>query len=145
MDQKSMWRQMRRQMGEMAETLDEAVRKVPGVGRLVPGLYPPVDIYESPEELIVRADVPGPPREELDVSLLNRTLTIRGRAEPEQYEDLTCHRKERPEGDFRREIDLPAAVDEDVDVTAVLQNGVLTVRLKKQLPEQGRRIEVQSE
>ncbi len=138
-----MWRHMRKQFGEMADTVDAALRRVPGIGALAREMYPPVNVYENPEEIIVRADLPGVAKPDLDIELLDRTLSIRGNRPPDAYEDYRCRAAEIPSGEFSREVRLPAAVDQEAEANATLHDGVLTVRLKKQQPERGRTIPVE--
>lgn len=138
-----MWRHMRKQLGEMADTVDAALRRVPGIGALAREMYPPVNVYESPEEIIVRADLPGVAKPDLDIELLDRTLSIRGTRPPDAYEDYRCRAAEIPSGEFGREVRLPAAVDQEAEANATLHDGVLTVRLQKQQPERGRTIPVE--
>ncbi|MGD2174650.1 MAG: Hsp20/alpha crystallin family protein [Candidatus Brocadiaceae bacterium] len=145
MDQEGMWRQMRKQLEEVADTIDGALRRVPGVGSFVRPRYPAVDVYESGDELVVRAEVPGLSREALDVSLRGQTLIIKGSAPEDRYEDYTCHARERGAGEFCREVPLPAAVDEEGQIIATLVDGILTVRLKKTQPQGGRKIDIEGD
>jgi HSP20 family protein len=92
---------------------------------------PPFDLLETEAEFIVRLDIPGAHRENLDINLVGTLLTVIGRrdlpaAEPtEQY--LLA---EREWGEFRRMIRLPAAVAAE-KINATYQNGVLLVHLPK--------------
>jgi len=89
---------------------------------------PPVDIYETPEELVVLADVPGVTQEALDVRVDKHVLTIRGQAsqgvpgEATAWEYVLVH--------FFRQFALGEQVDPS-QITADLKHGVLTVHLPK--------------
>jgi HSP20 family protein len=144
MQQENVWKQMRKQLSDMAETMDQAFRRVPGISHLVRAGYPPVSIYESGDEIVVRAEVAGFSRDELELSLLPGTLLIESRGAKEEYEGYECRLDERGEGEFSRRVPLPATVDDETDVTALLENGVLTVRLKKKQPERGRPVDIES-
>lgn len=145
MEHKDTWKQMRRQLAEVGDAIDGALGKMPGIGNIVRGGYPPVNVYDGPDEVVVRAEVAGVAREDLDVSLLQNVLIISGKLDLDKYEDYDCRLCERCGSEFCREVKLPAGVDDEADVVATLREGVLTVRLKKALPEQGRTIEVESE
>jgi len=144
MQQENIWKQMRKQLSEMGDTIDHAIRRMPGISHLVRAGYPPVSIYESGDEVVVRAEVPGFAREDLELSLLPGTLTIEGRKAGEEYEGYECLLDERGEDEFSRRLPLPAAVDQEADITAVLEDGVLTVRLEKKQPERGRSVDIES-
>src|SRR5439155_20509136 len=65
------------------------------------GFAPRVDIEETPEEFVLRADLPGVPKEDVKLTLTGDTLTIRGERKLEsRKKEGTLHRVERPEGSF---------------------------------------------
>jgi HSP20 family protein len=106
-------------------------------GSLVPmggewGTFSPqVDVSETEDEIKVSAELPGLDQEDVDVSLTNGTLLIRGEKREEKEEKgESYYRSERAYGAFRRDIPLPSAVDVE-QVDAVFKNGVLTVTLPK--------------
>jgi HSP20 family protein len=142
MDQKDMWQDMRRHLSEMAETIDGALRKVPPFS-FVRGGRPPVDVYDAGDAIVVRADVPGVPRDLLEVMLKGLTLTIEGREDRTPYEGYACLTGERGGAEFCRQIPLPDSVDPEQDPAASLSDGVLTVRLAKRPSAAGRTIPVE--
>ncbi|MDH4131412.1 MAG: Hsp20/alpha crystallin family protein [Gemmatimonadota bacterium] len=92
---------------------------------------PPFDLLETEAEYIVRLDVPGAHRENLDITLTGTLLTLSGRreflaAEPTERYLLA----EREVGEFHRMIRLPTAVVQE-NITATYQDGVLLVHLPK--------------
>src|SRR4026209_1992917 len=91
---------------------------------------PPVDIYSTGEhELVIKAEVPGMNKEDLDITVENFTLTIRGEKKAEQtVKDDQFHRVERSYGTFTRSFALPHTVDSN-KVVAEYRDGVLTVKL----------------
>jgi HSP20 family protein len=104
--------------------------------------YPPVEVSEEDEHVVVRAEVPGIDPKELDLAVTARTLTISGeKKESQQRKGEGYVLSERHYGVFRREIALPVEVDAE-QVTAECTQGVLTVRLKKAPQSVGRRIQV---
>ena len=91
-----------------------------------------VDVYEYPDSIVVRAPIAGVKPGDLDLSLHNDMLTIRGKrtdAEPNDEERVLLH-QECHWGSFSRSIILPVAVRAD-DANASLHDGVLTIRLPK--------------
>ena len=105
------------------------------------GWMPPVDLVETPESVIITAEVPGVARGDIDVHVNDGWLILSGSrrdrlAACEQY-----HRVERGHGTFRRSLELPAAVDAE-RVTADLSDGVLTITCPKLRDAGPRRITV---
>jgi len=91
---------------------------------------PPVDIYEAPgRDLIIKAELPDMSREDVEVTVENNTLTLRGtRNLPADVKEEQFRRIERRYGSFSRSFTLPNTVDAS-KVSAEYKNGVLTVRL----------------
>jgi HSP20 family protein len=90
---------------------------------------PAVDIYELEGTLVLKAELPDLRREDIDVSVENSTLTIRGeRKLDNEIKQENFHRIERPYGSFLRQFSLPPAVDPS-KIGADYRNGVLTVNL----------------
>lgn len=92
---------------------------------------PPVDIYETENELVLKADLPEIDPKNVGIQLENGTLTLKGeRKFEEQNNKRGFHRIERSYGSFVRAFSLPESVDSD-KVKADYKNGVLTVTLPK--------------
>lgn len=103
---------------------------------------PAIDVTETDDEIVVRAEIPGVPARELDVTLSGRTLVIAGeKEEVSEHKDENCCRSERCYGRFRRSVELPEQANPD-DIAAEAEDGVLTVRVGKQAGPKPRRIEV---
>jgi HSP20 family protein len=106
-----------------------------------PGWTPPVDLYETADHYVVTAEVPGLPRESIDLRVHDGQLTLKG-VRPQS--DVPCeqyHRVERGHGGFIRTLALPDAIDAAA-VTADLRDGVLTVTVPKAANRGSRRINV---
>ena len=101
------------------------------------GLRPQVDVSETDDEIQVEVELPGLTEDEVEITLTDDVLCIRGvkRREPDEQE-RRYYLRERAYGAFYREIRLWTEVDAD-DVDAQFENGVLTVRLPK-VPESAR-------
>ena len=101
-----------------------------------------VDVEDRDGEFVVTADVPGYSKEDIDVTIADRTLKIRAERESETEEtDADYLRRERRRTSASRSVRLPAAVDEE-GISATYKNGVLTITLPKR-EGGGQRIEVE--
>lgn len=102
--------------------------------------FPPVNVREEPERLVVEAALPGYDPSRIDVKVEEDTLVLSGeRRDPEGARVL---RRERWSGPFVREIALPFKVDSD-HVEARYANGILTIELPKAPEARPRKIQVQ--
>jgi HSP20 family protein len=104
---------------------------------------PPVDIYENGNhELVLKAELPDMTREDIDITVDNGTLTIRGEKKlGTDVKEEQFHRIERRYGVFSRTFSLPQTVD-TAKVGAEYRNGVLTVRLPLREEAKPRQIKV---
>ena len=103
---------------------------------------PTVDFSETEKEFVARLEVPGVARDDLEVNVDGRMLTITGNRnfeKEEKGEDFFWRERER--GRFVRTLQLPAAVDHG-KVTAMCQDGVLTVRMPKAEPTPRSRVQI---
>jgi HSP20 family protein len=104
---------------------------------------PPVDIYETDNELVMKADVPDVDPKNVTIQLENGTLTLKGeRRFEEDQNSKGFHRIERSYGTFTRAFSLPETVDGE-KVKADYKNGVLTVTLPKKEMAKPRTINVE--
>lgn len=105
-----------------------------------PTFVPDLDVADTPQEYVIRADLPGVKEQDIEVSVMGNRITISGRREPEPASDgVRYFLFERPAGSFSRSIVLP----EDCDVSqtrAELSNGVLTLTVPKRPEAHPRRI-----
>jgi len=104
---------------------------------------PAVDIYETENELVLKADLPDVNQKDIDVRVENQTLTIAGTRNFEKHEESKgFHRIERSYGNFVRSFAVPNTFDTET-VSAGYQNGVLTVKLPKKEAAKPRQIKVE--
>jgi len=103
-------------------------------------LQPPVDIYETPEGLVLLADLPGMVPSDLEVRLEDHTLTIQGKAQHAFTSEPVYREYEL--GKFFRQFELGEQVDQG-KIDARFQHGVLTLRLPKAEKPKPRQIAVQ--
>jgi HSP20 family protein len=103
---------------------------------------PAVDIVETPEHYEVRAELPGVKKEDVDISVENNVLTLRGERKFEKDEPKeSFHRIERAYGSFVRSFTLPTRVNPE-QVQAKFDTGVLTILIPKAAEARPRRIEI---
>lgn len=92
---------------------------------------PPVDVAETQEKILVRAEVPGMKQEDINIEFENGILTIRGERKIEKNgEGTTWHRVERTYGNFVRSFTLPRTVDPE-HITAAYRDGILEIEVPK--------------
>ena len=104
---------------------------------------PPVDIRETDNELVLKADVPDMKFEDFDVKIENGTLTLSGERKFETKKDEGgWHRVERSYGSFERAFALPETINPE-GVKAEYKNGTLTITLPKKEIAKPRQIKVQ--
>lgn len=140
---------------EMERMMDEMMRwpfrpwRRPLIWWRVPaeevGWSPPIEMYEKADKFIVRAELPGMKKEDLDISLIGDTLTISGERKPEaEIKDEEYVRCELCYGKFSRAINLPSAVDPS-KVEATYENGILVITLPKAEGAKPKKIELKVE
>ena len=105
---------------------------------------PAVDIFETEDELVLKADVPEVELKDIDVRVENQTLTLSGERKFEREETKKgYHRIERGYGQFTRSFSVPPTVDTE-NVQASYQNGVLTVTLPKKAAAKPRQVKIEA-
>jgi len=106
---------------------------------------PAVDIYEDEKKVVLKLEVPGVEEKDLDVSVENNVLTVKGERKFEKEEkEENFHRIERRYGSFYRSFSLPTIFDTE-SVAASYNAGVLKVELKKKPEAQPKQIKVNVE
>ncbi len=106
------------------------------------GVYPLVNLSEDPDHIYVRAELPGVRAEDLEITLQDNNLILRGeRKIPAEDKQVNYHRRERESGFFRRIVALPVPVPGD-KVEATCKDGILTIKLAKPEAVKPRKIEV---
>lgn len=93
--------------------------------------YPPVNLYELPDEYLIMAEVPGVRAEDLELTVAGGVLGMKGRCvEPEGTAEERFRRQERPRGVWQRSISIPDRVNVD-NLSAEFTNGMLKIHLPK--------------
>ena len=103
---------------------------------------PAVDIYETEKEIVLKADLPGLKLEDVDISLNNNVLSVRGeRRFEKEVKDDNYHRVERAYGNFVRTFTLPNTVNVE-QIEASYENGVLKIAMPKREEARPKQIKV---
>ena len=103
---------------------------------------PAVDIYEDPQKVVLKLEIPGIEENDLDVRAENHTLTVKGERKFEAEEkEQNFHRIERRYGSFYRAFTLPSTVDTE-NVGASYNAGVLKLELMKKAEAQPKQIKI---
>lgn len=101
---------------------------------------PAVDVYEEKDDIVVKAELPGMEKSDIEVNLADSQLTLKGeKKKEEKIEEENYFRSERSYGAFVRSVQLPTEVQAD-KVKAAFKNGILEVRLPK--TEEAKRKEI---
>lgn len=104
---------------------------------------PRVDIYETNDDIVMIADMPGVDPGSVDISLEKNVLTINGRVEPEQAHSFSLVYGEYETGGYQRSFTLTPKIDWD-QVEATVENGVLHLRLPKAAEAKAKKITVKA-
>lgn len=126
----------------MREFLRDPFAEMMGVGREereIEYFVPRFDVRETKESFVLEADLPGVKEEDLEVTLLGRRLTVRGKRERSKEEGETYYTCERDYGHFTRSFTLPEGIDAD-NVKAELKDGVLRIWVGKKPEVQPKKI-----
>jgi HSP20 family protein len=127
---------LQNEMGRLMNGLFE------GNGRTVQSWVPPVDVWETDNEVVYAFDLPGIPEDKIAVELHDDTLTVAGEREhKEERSEDGFYRYERRFGSFSRTLGVPQGVTED-SIKAAYQNGVLEIRVAKPEVTKPRRIQI---
>lgn len=103
---------------------------------------PSVDIYETENELVLKADLPEVAEKDIDVHVENNMLTVRGERKFEQkVKEENYLRVERAYGSFSRSFSLPNTVDTEA-IKAEYKNGVLTVTMPKRAESKPKQVRI---
>ncbi|MDR3568746.1 MAG: Hsp20/alpha crystallin family protein [Syntrophobacteraceae bacterium] len=94
------------------------------------GVFPPLIVTEDEDKIYVEAEIPGIKAEDLEISVVGRTLTLSGERKPEEAQEVNYHRRERKWGSFRKALTLPEDVNAEA-VKAECKDGLLKLVLPK--------------
>lgn len=116
---------------EIDRLFDSPLTELTRTSQLLSGWTPALDVFEEKENFVVKAELPGMKKEDIEVSFHDDSLSISGERQGEaKHADAEVYRAERFFGRFQRNVTLPAPVAVD-KVKAAYKDGVLTITLPK--------------
>jgi len=130
---------------EMEQLLDHFASRKPPLVRFSPWAWEPaVDLYETPEEVVVLAEMAGVREEDFEIVVDGNTLVVRGeRGELRASSKRTYYQMEISKGPFERCILLPVAVDAN-GIRASYQDGILEIVLPKRLEDRTHKVKIRT-
>ena len=139
------WRSTRRQMDRLRREMNQLLSEWPPQARwgVAPG-YPAMNVWTAEDSAVVTAELPGANLEEIDITVEDEMLTVRGNRQPDALEEGgTYHRRERRQGPFVRTFRLPFRVAAD-EVKASFQKGVLSIALPRAEADKPKKITIKA-
>lgn len=127
---------------EIDRLFEAPLSELARTSQLLSGWTPAMDVFETKDSFVVRAELPGMKKEDIEVTMHDGCLSISGeRKSEEQHKDAEVYRAERFFGRFQRSVTLPTAVAAD-KVKAGYKEGILTVTLPKTEEAKPKQIDV---
>jgi HSP20 family protein len=120
-------------MDDLRRRIDQLFGRIDAGGITIPLGWPRIGVFDNGADLIVTAEVPGLTQDDIDLSVTQDVLTLRGDRPLEAPEGYSAHQQERASTRFSRTILLPCRVDSE-RAAASISNGVLRITLPK-VPE----------
>lgn len=128
--------------GEMRRLQNQMDQLFSGRRQAAAGGFPAVNLWSGPDSIAITAELPGVAAEDVELSVKDDVLTLRGTRQPSTSdEQVNWHRRERSHGQFQRHVQLPFRVDPD-RVEARFEHGVLEIELHRPEADKPRRIEI---
>lgn len=103
--------------------------------------FPPVNLYDKGDEIVLAAEIPGVPKEKLQVDLRENVIVLSGTRDPAPYENASALREEIPSGTFTKSLRLSAKVVAD-KAEAQYKDGILLIRMPKSEESKPRQIAI---
>ncbi len=119
-----------RRLNQLLELLGAA----PESARTAVAWIPPISVLESDKEILIRVDLPGVSREQIQVTSQDNVLTVSGTRRDSSDPQFRPRTRECPAGPFRRVMFVPAGL-RSTEPSAEMKSGVLELRIKKEAPE----------
>ena len=127
---------------EIDRLFESPLSELTRTSQLLSGWTPALDVYEDKDSFVVKAELPGMKKEDIEVSLHDGSLSISGERKTEsKREDSEVYRAERFFGRFQRTVTLPTSVAAD-KVKAAYNDGILTITLPKTEEAKPKKIDV---
>lgn len=132
-----------RDLRQMDETMNRLWRGFSGVPDGTENWNISLDVIQRPDEIVVKASVPGVKPDTIDLSIEDNILTIRAERKPDFEDEQSVYLiQERPAGSFYRALRLPETVDAN-KIQSTYENGVLTINLPKAEEKKKKQIKIE--
>ncbi|MGA2192483.1 MAG: Hsp20/alpha crystallin family protein [Nitrospirota bacterium] len=129
----------------MNRLFDESMQRGESVSMDRGTWVPPVDIYETENDIMLVAEVPGMDEKDIDIELRDNVLTVKGERGMERtVKEDSYHRVERTYGSFSRSFTLPQTIDSE-RITATTKKGVLEIKMPKAVKARAQQIKIESD
>lgn len=127
---------------EIQRALDESLAS-DWLGRstAAAGSYPPVNVFQQGDDLLVVAEMPGVAKADLEISVKRNQLRIAGKKRANYGDGISVHRQERSFGSFDRTFTMPLDIDGE-NVRAEYRDGILALSLSRAEHEKAKKIEI---
>jgi HSP20 family protein len=139
----SPWRVFGNMDKELKRIQSEMNRLYPSSGLASAAEFPAINVWRNGNDIILTTELPGIVPEELDISVVGKTLTLRGERAPLGEKEETYHRRERWHGRFTRTVQLPFEVNAD-KVEAKYVKGSLYLTLPRSEEEKPKKIAIKA-
>jgi len=127
---------------EMNRLLDGSLAGFSGSAGLFGGWNPTVDVFQDKDSVLIKAELPGMKKEDIDITFQEGTLTICGeRKQESEVKEGEVYRSERLFGKFHRTVSMPTKVDAE-KIKASYKDGILSVQLPKAAEAKAKQIDV---
>jgi HSP20 family protein len=127
---------------EMRRLQQEMNQRLAGLNTAAAQEFPPINLWVGEDSVAVTAEMPGISPDEVDLTVRENTLTVKGERKPQvEDEKLAWHRRERAYGSFTRTVQLPFRVDPQ-QVEANFANGMLEVELHRPEGDRPKKIQI---
>ncbi len=127
---------------EQLDEFDDIFNHMSPLSQNLPSVYPALDIYQDDKNIIVEAQLAGVEPKNVELSVKNDVLVIKGTIEKKtEIDEQNYYRKEIRSGNFNRSVALPATVIAD-KAEALYENGVLKITIPKEKKEQKKEIKI---
>ncbi|NLG17510.1 MAG: Hsp20/alpha crystallin family protein [Fibrobacter sp.] len=105
--------------------------------------FPLVNLYDNKNDLILAAEIPGVPKENISINFSDGNLTVAGKRELPKYGKSELLRREQPEGEFEKTIRIPVRIN-SAEIKARFEDGILTVTLPKSQEAKPKQISIEA-
>ena len=112
-----------------------------GAGTASSGAYPPLNVFQQGEDVVVIAEIPGVKKSDLDIQVKHNRVRISGKRTIDYEKGASLHRRERISGAFDRTITVPIAIEAD-KVKAEYRDGILAVHLPRAEKDKPRSVSI---